>query len=107
MNPGSLRHQVTIQGVTRTDDAGGGYTEVPVTIAAGVWAAVEPLEGTERIRAMQTEASATHRVRIRYRADVTAAQRVIHEGRALELVSPPIDREERHVELVLLCREVR
>lgn len=107
MNPGDLRHQVTLQGVTRTDDGGGGYTEVPVTIATGVWAAVEPLEGNERIRAMQTEASATHRVTLRYRSDVTAALRVVHEGRTLEVVSPPIDPEERHAELQLLCREVR
>jgi SPP1 family predicted phage head-tail adaptor len=46
-------------------------------------------------------------VRIRYRADVTAAQRVVHEERTLEIVSPPIDPEERHAELELLCREVQ
>lgn len=105
MEPGRLRHRVSLQGVTRTDDGGGGYTEAWGDLAT-VWAAVEPLQGSEQIRAMQTEAAATHRVRMRYRAGVHAGQRVIHEGRGFEIVAPPVDPDERHVELVLLAREV-
>ena len=103
---GQLRHRVTIRAPgAPVPDGYGGHTPGPPTEVATVWAAVEPLEGTERLRAMQTQADATHRVRMRYRPGLTAAMDVVHRGRVLEVVSPPINVDERDRELVLLCRE--
>lgn len=103
MNPGDLRHRVTLQTLTRTDDEGGGYTEAWAN-AATVWAAVEPLEGYERLRAMQVSPTLSHRIRMRYRAGVTSAQRIRYAGRAFG-ISAVIDPGERHRELHLLCEE--
>jgi SPP1 family predicted phage head-tail adaptor len=103
-DPGRLRHRVALQSMTATPDGSGGFSEAWATWTT-VWAAVEPLEGTERIRAMQTAADATHRVTLRYLPGVSAESRVLHEGRVFEVVSPPIDPEERHVWLILLCHE--
>jgi SPP1 family predicted phage head-tail adaptor len=105
LNPGALRHRVTIQSVTRVPNGSGGYTTTWAPVGE-VWAAVEPLEGRERIQAMQTDADVSHKVTMRYRAGVTAAMRVLHEGRVLDVVAPPIDHEERHQSMVLLCREL-
>lgn len=100
-----MRHRVTLQGVTRTDDEGGGHTEA-WTNTATVWAAIEPLTGVEALRGMQLSARVTHRVRMRYRAGVTAKARLAYDGRTFEVRSV-IDPEERHRELILLAEEVQ
>lgn len=105
MRAGQLRHRVTLQSVTRTDDEGGGYSEAWADDAT-VWAAVEPLEGTEALRGMALTATVTHRIWLRYREGVTAAMRVQHDGRTFNVRSV-IDPEERHRELVLLAEEQR
>lgn len=104
MNPGKLRHRVTIQQATRTRGAGGGYTEKWGEVAT-VRAAVVPLTGTERIRAMQTEANLTHRIEMRYRAGLTSAMRAVYAGRTFE-IRAVIDVEERRREIHLLAEEV-
>lgn len=103
LNPGRLRHRVTIQALTRTPDTGGGYTET-WSDTATVWAAVEPLAGTERLRAMQVSPTLSHRIRMRYRADVSSAQRLVYNGRAFDITSV-VDVDERHRELQLLAEE--
>ena len=107
LDPGRLTHQVVIQGIgARTPDGGGGYATSYAEIANGtVWAEVRPLSGNERLRAMKTTANATHMVTIRYRNDVSAKNRILHDGRAFKIVAPPIDPDERHDWLQLLCSE--
>lgn len=100
---GTLRKLVTIQTITRADDGAGGFTET-WTDTATVRAAVAPLEGREQLEAMQTGLRQPVRVRMRYRAGVTTAQRLVYEGRTLEIQSV-VDPEERHRELVLLATE--
>lgn len=111
IDPGELVHLVDLEGVTLQDDGMGGHTTEgdwdTIPDGEGVWARVRPLRGTERLRAMQTHADVTHEVVIRYRSDVTEELRVIHEGRALNVVSPPIDPDEAHEWLQLLCTEER
>jgi SPP1 family predicted phage head-tail adaptor len=103
-DPGRLRHRVTLEAMTATADGAGGFSEA-WNAWNTVWAAVEPLEGTERLRAMQTGADVTHRVTIRFLPGVTSRLRVLHNGRVLHVVSPPIDHEERRQWLVLMCHE--
>lgn len=103
LDPGKLRHRVKLQTLTRTPDAGGGYTET-WTDTATVWAAVEPLQGTERLRAMQVSPTLSHRIRMRYRANVTSAMQAVYNGRAFDITSV-IDPGERHRELELLVEE--
>jgi SPP1 family predicted phage head-tail adaptor len=101
---GRLRKQVTIQGVTRTPDGGGGYTETPVEIAE-VWANVQPLDGREQLIAMQTGLQRPYRFTIRYLPDISSIHRVVYDGRTFDVKSV-VDPEERHRELELLAEEV-
>lgn len=107
MDPGHLRNEVILQAPGgRTSDGGGGFTQRWRARPGGLrWARIRPLEGNERLRAMQTQANATHEVTIRYESGVTAAMRFVHEDRVLKIVSPPVDPDERHEWLQLLCRE--
>lgn len=69
--------------------------------------AIEPAsQTTEQGSAGPSLGSATHTVTGPYRDDVTLQARLLVEGtRAFNIVSR-IDPEERHRELILLCREV-
>lgn len=107
-DPGKLRQRVKLQAQgARTSDGGGGYTTRwrDVVGAGALPACFEALQGNEQLRAMQTEAQATHRVTIRYRSGVTAAMRFLLGSRAFEIVAPPVDPEERHQWLQILVRE--
>jgi len=104
MNAGKLRHRVTIQELVRADDGYGGIIETWQDVAT-VWAAVEPLRGSERYRAQQVQAELSHKVTMRYRAGVKPQMRLLHNGRVLN-IEAVIDAEERHRWLELLCSEV-
>ncbi len=105
MNPGDLRHRVTIQRLdpTTRDE----YKAVipswgPVVT---VWAAVESVSGREAFIAQQVMQQSTHRITIRYRSDVTATMRVAHGDRLYD-IKAALDRDGRRRWLQLLCEEV-
>jgi len=105
MNPGKLRHRVTIQEFVEQMDEygtplGGAWQDV-----ATVWAAVEPIQGREYILLQNTQSELTARVRIRYCPGITPAMRVVYGDRIFDIQSV-IDPEERHIELQLMCKEV-
>lgn len=104
VNPGELRSRVVVQSATRTPDEGGGYATAWED-GASLWAKVEPLEGSELLRAQQLQARVSHRVTIRYRRGLTAAQRLRLGSRVLE-VHQVVDVDERHEFMELLCEEV-
>lgn len=103
LDSGALRHRVTLQAPQETSDGGGGAS-VTWTDVAVVWAAIAPLRGGERLRAGRLEAALTHRVTIRYRADVTPEMRVAFGSRLFN-IRAVIDPGERHRRLDLLCEE--
>lgn len=78
LRAGDLRERVTIQQQARTP-IGGGESEPTWTDVDTVWASVEPLTGREAERAGQAAATQPHRVRMRYRADlsVTVQRRLV------------------------------
>lgn len=105
MNPGRLRQQVTLQThAAASADALGGRADAWDDVAT-VWAAIEPLDGTEALRAMQQGIRQPHRITMRYRAGVTAAQRILYGARTFNLRSV-VDVEMRHRELSILADEV-
>lgn len=107
LDPGRLRQQVEVRTPgARTSDGGGGFTRRYRRVYNAMWdVEIRPLQGTERLRAMQTQANATHQITGRYRSDVTSATQLVHEGRTFKIVAPPIDPEERHEWLQVLARE--
>lgn len=107
INPGRLRHQVILKTERRIEDGSGGYIAAEPVVFARAWAEIRPLTARERIQSMQTTADVSHEVTMRYIPGVTAAMLVEHEGRTFEIAAQPIDPEERHELLKLLCREAR
>ena len=108
MDPGKLRHRVTIQ--QPFEATAGGETAITWSdVETGVWAAIEPISSREYFLASQVRADITHRVTVRYRPGIKANWRIVwRDGgteRILNLLGPPIDREERHAWLELMCGE--
>lgn len=71
---------------------------------ASVWAAVEPVGGTEGVTEQQIHAVSTTRFRIRYRPDVHAKLRIRHKKRYFNIeriVEPQWNRQE----IQLLCSD--
>lgn len=104
MRAGRLRHRVTIETPGGTSSAFGEVAQTWSTLAT-VWAAVEPTTSRERVENEQTKTFTTHRVQIRYRANVTTAERVQFGSRTLNILSV-INPNEQNATLELLCTEV-
>jgi SPP1 family predicted phage head-tail adaptor len=82
----------------------GGTVDVWATVAT-VRAAIWPVSVSEQRRAAAPTAVGTHQIRIRYYAGLSAAWRVKFGTRYFSIVSV-VDKEERHVQMNLLCKEV-
>ena len=102
MRAGRLDQRVTIE---RRQVGSGGLgqpsnTWVPL---ATVWASVEPLTGREFIQANTLQSPVAARVRMRYMAGITTADRVVHRGKTYSLEAV-IDARSAREELVLMCK---
>lgn len=103
MRAGRLRHRVTIEQVSEDVDSAGGPIKEWTSINT-VWANVRPVRGREFSGAAQVTAEVTHRVFMRYLANLTSADRLVFEGRVFDIESV-INIDERNVELEILCTE--
>lgn len=99
-----MRRVVTIRTMTETPDGGGGFTQTPIDVP-NIPARVEPLQGNELLRAMQTGMQRPHRFTIRYRTGITGAKTLLYQGRTFDIKSI-VDPEEKHRELQLMSDEV-
>ena len=81
---GNLREPLQIQRKATVSDGMGGQAIQWVTLAT-VRGDVRPLSGRESVQAMQLQASLTHRIYIRYRADLTPADRLVMRGQPLQI----------------------
>ena len=106
IDPGKLRHLVTLRGETTASDGEGGITSTDAEIGQ-VRASIEPLGRFERLTAMQADQSITHRVRIRFAEveDADAVESILHKGRTLRVVGPPVNEDERDAMLTFDCAE--
>jgi SPP1 family predicted phage head-tail adaptor len=103
VNIGKMRERVTIQSPTEVRGRSG-QTTLEWNAAATVWASVEGLSSRDIMQAQQANVIATHRIRIRYRDDVTHTHRIVWRNRTMEIASVT-DRMERLV-LEVLAREL-
>ena len=83
---GSLRDRISLQNVARTDDGGGGASELWTTFAA-VWAEVAPRRSVDDEAGDRSAHQRRYRIRIRHRDDVTFQTRIVFEGRNLMITS--------------------
>ena len=98
---GMLREPLTIQRQVSVSDGMGGQAIQWITLAT-IRAHVAPLSGREVVQAMQLQASITHRIYMRYRADLTPADRIVMRGQPLQ-VRAIINVEMRNRWLELAC----
>ena len=103
MEIGKLRHRIIFQQTVKVDDTYKGH-EVTWANFVTVWADVEPLTGREYFFSQQVKAEVTHRVKIRYRDDITVKMRILFGTRVLGVESI-FDIKERHKTLEIFCRE--
>lgn len=107
MQSGKLRHLVTIQrrvvGSPQATSTGQ-PDETWTAFLTDIHASIEPISGREYFAQRQVQGEVTHRVRLRYRAGITSAMRVVFGSRVFDIASV-IDFEERNIELQLMCVE--
>jgi len=104
MNSRDLLHSVELQNFASVADGMGGSTDTWSTVAT-VRAAVWPVSVSEQRKAASPTAVGTHQIRIRYYSGLSAAWRVKFGTRYFSIVSV-VNKEERNVQMDLLCREV-
>jgi SPP1 family predicted phage head-tail adaptor len=100
---GKLRHRITIEQVTETQDTDGSALESWSTYAT-VQASIEPISGREYFTAQSTQADVTHRISLRYVSGITPKMRVNFSSRIFDILSV-INVNECNRELQLMCRE--
>jgi SPP1 family predicted phage head-tail adaptor len=108
MRSGELRNVVTIQrpATEATQDSTGQIVDVPVTVCQAR-ASIEQLSARERFNEQQLQATATHRLRLRWQpefAGIDASWRVLFGDRVFEVISHD-NVGERNREIVLICQE--
>ena len=86
LRAGPLDRRVRLERRFEETDASG-QSVVRWLPLATVWARVEPLGGREAFGQQQWVATGDVRFTIRWRDDVTPLHRVVHEGRAYDVVS--------------------
>lgn len=79
-----LRHRITFQSVAQVTDGMGGFTSTWGDVAT-VWAKVEPVNASERLISEKLETQRSHKVKIRYRTDITTDMRFIFKGRTFQV----------------------
>ena len=103
MKAGRLRHFLTLEQAVETQNSRG--EAIPSwTGVTDLWGSIEPLSGREGLAANQLYATATHQIRIRYRAGVVPKMRFTKGGREFE-IDAVLNSDERNRELVCLCTE--
>lgn len=98
---GRLNQRVTLQSKSVTRD-GMGNEVVTWSDVATVHAAVEPVRGREFVSLRAAQSDLTTRITIRYRAGVTTAMRVLHDGATYD-VREIINPRSRNESLELMC----
>lgn len=88
---GALRHRAKLYRRVETQRAADGEIEETYTCYATTRAALEPLTGREFFEAGAGQAELSAKIVIRYRADITAKDRVEICGKTYSIAAPPID----------------
>jgi SPP1 family predicted phage head-tail adaptor len=85
-DPGKLNRRLVLEAPVESPDGAGGVTRGYNGVAT-LWASVEPVAARAEVSAATLGAEITHRIRIRYRADVTLRHRFRDGARVLRIVS--------------------
>jgi SPP1 family predicted phage head-tail adaptor len=98
---GKLRHRITIQTQTKTQDTTGSVIASWSTFAT-LWASVDDESGREGYSASQVQSERTTNIRIREYPGITPKMRVVHGADAYDIES--VIRDPTHArQLQLIC----
>jgi len=105
MKIGDFRKQVAIQAEQSTPDGAGGYALAWTTIAT-VWADIAPVSGREIYTAGHLEGHITHKVTLRWRADlsITSDMRLLYNSRSFN-IQAVINQDETNQYVIVLATE--
>ncbi|MCM3761038.1 phage head closure protein [Alkalihalobacillus oceani] len=99
MNPGDLRHRVTVQKLTTTINENGFEMKEWVDVQT-VWAAVSNLHGREYFAAAAVQAENTVKFMIRHLEGVDSSMRILFQGKAYDITAVDhIKYEKRYMEM--------
>jgi len=106
MEAGQLRHRITIQQLTAGSPQQNAAGEPAVSWSnyLAVYASVDPVTGKEPFLSQEHTAVISHKIKVRYRAGITEAMRVVYASRYFD-IKAVINWGERNRELLLLCEE--
>src|SRR5689334_3400988 len=96
---GTLRRRLTLQLPGGPADGAGGVSRSWTTLAT-LWGSLGPLGRSPTVYGDAPSSRATHRVRLRWRADVAAGQRLVMGTRSFTILTVA-DPDERRSALVL------
>lgn len=101
---GKRRQRLMLEQPVETPDGIGGTTQ-SFALLATLWGAVEPLSARDRAEAQRAEGAVTHRITLRFRADLTTAMRLADGARRYRIVAF-YDADGRARDLICLVEEV-
>jgi len=98
-----MRHRITIEQSVNTENESGGFTtswdEVDI-----VWAEILPIRADEKLRFGKVNAEISHKITIRYLANLTEDMRIDFGGRYFNIRSI-INPQERNEYLEIIAEE--
>lgn len=106
MRAGSLRHRVTLQRKQQTQNPQTGALLTTWVTEAAVWAAVAPLSAREFVAAQAVQSNASVHITVRYRPGITAAMRILHDGKVYGITGVLADKDSGREYLTLPCSEL-
>ena len=104
MKAGKLRHRLSLQSGTESQDDYGQVTETFAEFAE-VWGSITPLRGLELIHAQQVQSEVTHKCFIRYNSSIDTKDRIVFGSRTFEIMSI-LNADERDVYQEVWCKEI-
>lgn len=82
-----LRHRITVQSETRTDDGEGGYAAAWVDVAGDVPASVDPIQARQQFQNRSVGVDATHVIKTRADVTVEEGYRIAWGSRTFEVLT--------------------
>lgn len=104
MRSGSLRHKIDIKTYTEIKNEYGEIIKTWVSFAVS-YASVTPVSGKEYFESKKTNASITHKIKIRFINGITPLMKIFYDGREFEIDSVLNIREENK-ELLIMATEI-
>jgi SPP1 family predicted phage head-tail adaptor len=101
---GAMRHRLRLDRPVETPDLAGGVLRSFVPVAT-LWGAIEPLSRRAGLLGDAPASLASHRVTLRWRADVAAGHRLTFGARRFE-IRTVTDPDERRLRLHLEVEEI-